>query len=389
MRHKKKLKVVFCLRDMQLGGVESVLVRTLEQLVKRNDMEISFVSYVKITEPLYAQWFAAHPEIKTYVLYPCSWLGTKLKHFFLVRILQHIMRDTYRGVRRMFFKHHILHNADVVVDYYDFGFRKELRRVRAKRVAWWHSSINKFLANRSYVKYIKNYDLFVTLTDGFVDEFKARWPKYKKKIVRVYNPVDVDAIRARAEVAAKSGTDNYFVCVSRLSGDKDIETVLRGFDKFLSDNNNPDVRMVFVGGGDIDKYRAIADKLDARANIDFTGPTNNPMGLMRGAMAHILSSYSEGLPTVLLEAMAVGTINISSDCKNGPREILLDGDAGLLFAPGNADDLASHMDRVYNKKVEIEKMKNAATKSLTRFDAAQIADDVAGRIKKKPKHQIS
>ena len=62
---------------------------------------------------------------------------------------------------------------------------------------------------------------------------------------------------------------------------------------------------------------------------------------------------------------------------------------GLLFAPGNVDDLASHMDRVYNKKVEIEKMKNAATKSLTRFDAAQIADDVAGRIKKKPKHRIS
>lgn len=110
---------------------------------------------------------------------------------------------------------------------------------------------------------------------------------------------------------------------------------------------------------------------------------------MRGAMAHILSSYSEGLPTVLLEAMAVGTINISSDCKNGPREILLDGDAGLLFAPGNVDDLASHMDRVYNKKVEIEKMKNAATKSLTRFNAAQIADDVAGRIKKKTKRRIS
>ena len=383
MSRKSKVKVAFCLRDMQLGGVESVMIRTLEQLVKRDDMEISFVSYVKITEPVYVDWFNAHPEIKRYVLYPCPWLGTKLRHFFLLRFVQHIMRDVYRGARRVFLRHKILANVDVVVDYYDFGFRKELKRVRAKKIAWWHSSINKFLARASYINYVKYYDLFVTLTDGFVDEFKTRWPQYKKKIVRMYNPMDIDAIRARANSAPSIGADNYFVCVSRLSGDKDIETVLRGFDKFVNENNNPDVRMVFVGGGDVDKYRAIANKLSAHEKIEFVGAQKNPMGFMRGAMANILSSYSEGLPTVLLEAMAVGTVNISSDCKNGPREILLDGDAGLLFAPGNADELAQHMDKIWNNKIAVEKLKNTATKSLARFDAVQIATDVAGRIKTK------
>lgn len=383
MSRKSKVKVAFCLRDMQLGGVESVMIRTLEQLVKRDDMEISFVSYVKITEPVYVDWFNAHPEIKRYVLYPCPWLGTKLRHFFLLRFVQHIMRDVYRGARRVFLRHKILANVDVVVDYYDFGFRKELKRVRAKKIAWWHSSINKFLNRASYINYVKYYDLFVTLTDGFVDEFKTRWPQYKKKIVRMYNPMDIDAIRARANSAPSVGADNYFVCVSRLSGDKDIETVLRGFDKFVNENNNPDVRMVFVGGGDVDKYRAIANKLSAHEKIEFVGAQKNPMGFMRGAMANILSSYSEGLPTVLLEAMAVGTVNISSDCKNGPREILLDGDAGLLFAPGNADELAQHMDKIWNNKIAVEKLKNTATKSLARFDAVQIATDVAGRIKTK------
>lgn len=383
MSRKSKVKVAFCLRDMQLGGVESVMIRTLEQLVKRDDMEISFVSYVKITEPVYVDWFNAHPEIKRYVLYPCPWLGTKLRHFFLLRFFQHVMRDVYRWARRVFLRHKILANVDVVVDYYDFGFRKELKRVRAKKIAWWHSSINKFLARASYINYVKYYDLFVTLTDGFVDEFKTRWPQYKKKIVRMYNPMDIDAIRARANSAPSVGADNYFVCVSRLAGDKDIETVLRGFDKFVNDNNNPDVRMVFVGGGDVDKYRAIANKLSAHEKIEFVGAQKNPMGFMRGAMANILSSYSEGLPTVLLEAMAVGTVNISSDCKNGPREILLDGDAGLLFAPGNADELAQHMDKIWNNKIAVEKLKNTATKSLARFDAVQIATDVAGRIKTK------
>ncbi len=381
MRRKKKLKVVFCLRDMQLGGVESVLVRTLEQLIRRDDLDISFVSYVKITEPVYAEWFNAHPEIKTYVLYPCSWLGTELKRFFLVRLVQHIMRDTYRGARRMFFKHHILHNADVVIDYYDFGFRKELRRVRAKRVAWWHSSINKFLANHSYVKYVKNYDLFVTLTDGFVDEFKARWPKYKKKIVRVYNPVDIDDVRRRIAAAVVPHYGKYFVSVARLSGDKDIETVLRAFDMFWQNTNQPDVYMVFVGGGDVTKYRAVADTFASRDKIVFAGPQKNPFGFMRGAIAHILSSYGEGLPTVLIEAMLVGIPNIASDCKNGPREILMNGDAGLLFTPGNADELAMHMENVWKNKAPVKKMINAATRSCTRFSAENIIPDVVRVIK--------
>ena len=382
MRRKKKLKVVFCLRDMQLGGVESVLIRVLEQLIKRDDLEISFVSYVKITEQIYAEWFNAHPEVKRYALYPCSWLGTRLKHFFLVRIMQHVMRDAYRGVRRMFFKHHILHNADVVVDYYDFGFRKELRRVRAKKIAWWHSSINKFLDRASYINYVKYYDLFVTLTDGFVEEFRQRWPKYKKKIVRIYNPVDLEDCRRRIDAAVIPHYGKYFVSVARLSGDKDIETILRAFDIFWQKNNCPDTYMVFVGGGDVNKYRTIADTFVARDKIVFVGPQKNPFGFMRGALAHILSSHSEGMGVVLVESMLAGTLNISSDCKNGPREILLDGDAGLLFAPGNAEDLAMHMDRVYNRTVEIEKMKNAATKSLVRFDAAQIVKDVVKKIKR-------
>jgi len=300
----------------------------------------------------------------------------------LVRIMQHVMRDAYRGVRRMFFKHHILHNADVVVDYYDFGFRKELRRVRAKKIAWWHSSINKFLDRASYINYVKYYDLFVTLTDGFVEEFRQRWPKYKKKIVRIYNPVDLEDCRRRIDAAVIPHYGKYSVSVARLSGDKDIETILRAFDMFWQKNNCPDTYMVFVGGGDVNKYRAIADTFVARDKIVFVGPQKNPFGFMRGALAHILSSHSEGMGVVLVESMLAGTLNISSDCKNGPREILLDGDAGLLFAPGNAEDLAMHMDRVYNRTVEIEKMKDAATKSLVRFDAAQIVKDVVKKIKR-------
>ena len=381
MSNNNKTRVAFCLRDMQIGGVESVAIRTFDQLIKRDDLDISFVSYVKITEPVYAKWFAEHPQVKQYVLYPCPWLGTKLKRFFLIRIAQHLLRDIYRWGRRVFFRHKILSNVDVIVDYYDFGFAAELKRVKAKKIAWWHSSITKFLS-KNYVKNLRRYDLFVTLTDGFVEEFKECWPEYAHKVARLYNPVDVDGIRNRASMVETVDIGDYFVCVARLSADKDIETVLRAFDKFWVDNNMPDVKMIFVGGGDIAKYRAIADGFSAAKNIEMVGAQPNPFGFMRGSMAHILSSKSEGLPTVLIEAMAVGTLNISSDCKNGPREILMNGDAGLLFRPGDVEQLAQHMRDVWQKKVPVKKMIDVATKSLSRFESVLIAPEVVERLKK-------
>ena len=72
----------------------------------------------------------------------------------------------------------------------------------------------------------------------------------------------------------------------------------------------------------------------------------------------------------------VGTLNIASDCPNGPREILLDGKAGVLFKPGNVDELAKALSDVWNKKINVKTMINNTTKSLSRFDADNIVSQI-------------
>ena len=74
------------------------------------------------------------------------------------------------------------------------------------------------------------------------------------------------------------------------------------------------------------------------------------------------------------------TLNISSDCPNGPHEILLDGDAGSLFEPGNVDELAKAFSDVYNKKIKVKSVINTATKSLVRFDSENIAKEILDLI---------
>ena len=141
----KKIKVAFCLRDMQIGGVESVLIRTLDKLAEYKNIDLSVITYVKIKEPVYVEYFKTHPNIKCYSLYPCSWLGTKLPHFLPVKLVVHCVRGLYRRLKRFLFGMKKFKDIDVFIDYHDFGFYDEFKYVKnVKKIAWFHSSINVF-----------------------------------------------------------------------------------------------------------------------------------------------------------------------------------------------------------------------------------------------------
>lgn len=375
----KKIKIAFCLRDMQVGGVESVLLRTLDELQKHKNLELNIITYVDVKTPIYKKYFSEHLNIKVYSLYPCPWLGTKLPRFFLLRLFMHLLRDMYRGFLRNFVMRKFK-DIDVFIDYHDFGFAKELNKIKnVKKIAWFHSSVNVFI-KRNFVNKLKFYDKTVVLTDACKDDLKKLYPQYSEKIIRIYNPLDVKNIQTKSkEKSPISG--KYFCCVSRLSGDKDIKTILNAFEEFYIKNNKPKIKMVFVGDGDMaDEYKNYAKSLESSNQFVFVGMQKNPFVYMKNSIAHILSSFGEGLAMVLIESSSAGTLNIASDCKYGPREILLDGRGGLLFEPGNVGQLSKCMDDVYNNKIDTKKMISESNKALKRFDSNMIIKEFISLI---------
>ncbi len=101
--------------------------------------------------------------------------------------------------------------------------------------------------------------------------------------------------------------------------------------------------MIFGEGTERSRLEALRGRLGLADVVDFPGIISNPYSAMRGASLFVLSSRREGLPTVLIEALACGCPVVSTDCHSGPDEILLDERYGLLSPVGDAAGLAEAM----------------------------------------------
>lgn len=158
------------------------------------------------------------------------------------------------------------------------------------------------------------------------------------------NPIDITAIQSGAEEPVEEAwlddpEIDPIVAVGRLKASKDFGTLLRSF--ATVHERRPGTRLVIVGkGAERDRLETLADDLDVADSVTFTGYTDNPYAYMSRASVFAMPSTVEGLPTVLIEALACGCTIVSTDCQYGPREILDDGRYGRLTAVGDADQMA-------------------------------------------------
>jgi glycosyltransferase involved in cell wall biosynthesis len=103
--------------------------------------------------------------------------------------------------------------------------------------------------------------------------------------------------------------------------------------------------LVILGRGNKKKeLKSLAERYGVRDEVRFPGFVDNPYKYMKHADVFALSSKREGLPTVLIEAMACGTPVVSTDCPSGPAEILEHGKWGHLVPVGEPDKLCVAID---------------------------------------------
>jgi glycosyltransferase involved in cell wall biosynthesis len=186
----------------------------------------------------------------------------------------------------------------------------------------------------------------VAVSRGAADDFARVSGLPGDMIEVVYNPVITPDLLAGARKPPPHpwfapGEPPVFLGVGRLTRQKDFSTLIRAFAQVRQERTS---RLLILGDGeDRATLTALANELDVAADVALPGFQENAAGFMAASAVFVLSSGWEGLPTVLIEALAAGTRVVSTDCPSGPREILQDGRLGALVPVGDAAALAHAM----------------------------------------------
>ena len=112
---------------------------------------------------------------------------------------------------------------------------------------------------------------------------------------------------------------------------------------------------------------------DLQEYIKLLGVKKNPYPWIKNSKLLVHSSRYEGLPTVLIEALILNKIIISSDCPTGPREILDNGKYGSLVEVGDYDSMAQEiLELLQENSIKRERYLTNIGESIERFDKKNI-----------------
>ncbi len=181
----------------------------------------------------------------------------------------------------------------------------------------------------------------------------------KDKIVTLYDPIlNVKLIKKNTEKNVNNDKieKNFFLCVGRLTRQKNHKLVINAFSNIINKN----IHLYIAGEGEKKKYllKLIKNK-NLQDRVHLLGQINNIFPYFKKSMAVISSSLWEDPGAVMIEAAFCRKNVISSNCPNGPKEFLMNGKSGYLFQNNNQNDLESKISEFLNDKdeVKLEKIK--------------------------------
>lgn len=154
------------------------------------------------------------------------------------------------------------------------------------------------------------------------------------------------------------GQPPVIVGMGELGWRKDFPTLIRAFAAL---RRRLLCRLVILGrGGQRRALIDLAQALGVAEAVDLPGFQPNPYGFLAHAAAFAFTSRWEGLGFALIEALAVGTPVVATDCPSGPREILQDGRYGRLVPVGDAEALAAALFDTLRAPLPPETLREAA-----------------------------
>lgn len=210
------------------------------------------------------------------------------------------------------------------------------------------------------------------IQNDVVSNFKIN----RRKTKVLYNPVDIKLISAlkRQKIEPEHGeafTGKTILSIGRLERQKNYKNLIYAFRNFCK-HYKGDVKLVIIGEGSLrEELENVIGRTGLEKKVFLIGKQHNIYKFLHHSDMFILPSIYEGMPNVLLEAMAAGVPVAASNL--GPiREIISDGKNGLLFETSNIKDMSEKILSLLTDAKKAEKIKERASKDIESYDIDKI-----------------
>ncbi len=339
----QKIKVLFFISSLAGGGAERVMVDVLRQIDKERIEPVLVLLHPSERSP-YRDYFPG--EVKVIVVKrKMDNLPAKISQF--IRFAQVVRKEKPHVLLSMLTHNNIMAIAAGMI-------------LRIKVIVSEHVTLGEIMKTGQgrrmlgfpmafLVKVLYRFaGKVVAVSEGVRTDLMESFHIPASRIRVIYNPVDVHRITglsgAPLEHPFFEGRVPLVIAVGRLVRAKGFDILLKAFSRVIQRMN---ARLIVVGDGpEREPLERLAKDLMMEGNVSFTGFQSNPYAYVSRADVLVLSSRVEGLPMVILEAMACGTAVLSSGCKSGPSEILQNGRCGLLVPVENEIALSEGIGRL-------------------------------------------
>ena len=359
------MKVLVLHGHLSMGGEERVLLSVLKNLVELNyDVDL-LITWNHGENNLFEN------EIPEKVNYKFLFDNYNGKNKLIKEIYRIRAKTTYLKKVEKIIKEN---KYDVIIDYSSNLLKYNNFDIKVPVFAWIHFSLTfgeKLSADKieKYRKQYKKYDKILAICDTMRDEFVEILGMDKNKVELVYNPIDLEAIRKKAENIDKKYENylkqDYVLQVSRLTEQKQPEHLVDIYYKLKQREIKE--KLYFIGNGE--KVELIKQKIKEyklEDDVILLGQIENPYPFFKNAKLFVHTGKYEGLPPVLLESLALGTPVVAYDCPTGPKDILGKNSEYGKLIPLNDKDV--FVEKVCELMNDDEKYKNYRKISLVRAD---------------------
>lgn len=351
------MKILVLHGHLSMGGEERVLLNVLRNLVELNyDVDL-LITWNHKENNLFEN------EIPKKVNYEFLFDSYNGKNKLIKEIYRIKAKTTYlKKIEKKIKKE----KYDIVIDYSSNLLKYNNFDIKIPVFAWIHFSLTfgeklTLEKTKKYKKQYKKYSKIFAITRVMKEEFINKVEIDEKKVELVYNPIDLKLIQKKAENVEKKYENylkqDYFLQVSRLTQQKQPEHLVDIYYKLKQAGIKE--KLYFIGDGE--KKEIIKQKIkeyNLEDDIILLGQIENPYPFFKNAKLFVHTAKYEGLPTVLLESLALGTPVVSYDCPTGPRDILgKNKEYGELISLNDKDMFVEKVLELMNSKEKYEKYK--------------------------------